>query len=143
MAFQNFNQTFIAYCLCALNVYNFVFAVRFFFLSMKYLHLHLMHFVVSVIFVELVLTNQIRKLDFRTVSNIFLQSFKTSEHHSMPAIQCLFYPFSWAMSFHILLFIYDKNDQNRIFALVSNFNDEYARNFIRTKNKTKTIYLFM
>lgn len=86
-----------------------------------------MHFVVFVIFVELVLTYQIRKLDFRTVSNFFLQNFKTTKQHSMSAIQCLFYPFSWAMAFHILLFMYDENYQNRIFALVSNFNDEYAR----------------
>lgn len=59
----------------------------------------------------------------------------------MPAIQCLFYPFSWL--FHILLFIYDKNYQNRIFALVSNFNDEYARDYIRTKKKTKILCLYV
>lgn len=129
MAFQKFNQTFIAYCLCALNVYDFVFAVRFFFIKYEVFAFaldafrRLCHF--RRIGVDLSNTKTRFSNGFKFV--FFLQSFKTSKHHSIPAIQCLFYPFSWAMSFHILLFIYDKNYQNRIFALVSNFNDEYAR----------------
>lgn len=67
----------------------------FFLLSMKYLHLHLMHFVVSVIFVELVLTYQIRKLDFRTVSNLFF-SCKVLKHRN--TIQ---YPLSNVYSIHL------------------------------------------
>lgn len=67
----------------------------FFLLSMKYLHLHLMHFVVSVIFVELVLTYQIRKLDFRTVSNLFFFC-KVLKH--LNTIQC---PLSNVYSIHL------------------------------------------